>query len=175
MFLLTGLAGARTLVRAVRSARAPWAPRAVLAAAALLAIGHMTYNVRGLSRGWAGSAARQMSERAERLVTYINSDPRLEGRVIATESDPVVALYTGRTVVPVEILQTRDHIVEKTTAARAVDIARFDRAYRPDAYVLMPEGVHVAALLTAPLDSTRRLVEITPPGLGVRSFLVLTQ
>ena len=178
LFLLVALAGAQAISRgiplALPSPRAAWLSRATLVAAGLLAVGHAVYNVRAISRGWAVSASRQMSVRAERLISYVNSDPRLEGLVIGTDADPVVALYTGKTVVPVEIMLPRDHVQLKSTEERAADIARFDREFRPDAYVLLPDGVHVAALLAAPLDSTRRLVEITLPGRGARSFLVLS-
>ena len=152
-------------------------PRALrlapIALAGLLGLGHLAYNLRGLARGWTSSAAARMSSRAEGLVQYINADPRLAGRTIGTEADPVVALYTGHRVVPLEVLRPVDHLVEKPLAERAREVAAFDAAFRPDAYVLLRDGVHLPALLAARLDSTRALVEITPPGVPVRSFLVL--
>lgn len=151
-----------------------WFPlRAVVLGSAMsLAAGHLLYNVRGIKRGWASSASRQMSSRAEPVVRYLNADPRLDGKVVASEADPVVALYTGLRVVPLEVLEPRDHIKPKDVESRAAGIAAFDAAYRPDAFVLMADGVHVPALLRAPLDAGRLLVDISPPGLPVRAFLV---
>jgi hypothetical protein len=142
----------------------------VVAVGALLVIGHTVYNVRGFSRGWANSASAEMSSRAGKIVQYVNADPRLAGKVIGTEAAPMVALYTGLQVMPVEMLVVRDHLEKKTTEYSAEIIAALDRRFRPDAYVLMPAGPHLQALLVAKFDSTRRFVEITPPGFAVRSF-----
>lgn len=150
-------------------------PRLALAAAALtvvLGLGNLTYNARGLARGWASSATRPMADRFLAVVRYINSDPRLDGRVIASEVPPIVGLYTGRTTVPVEILTPQQHVRPKTPQEHAETIARIDRAFLPGAYVLIPGGVHEIALREAALDPSRRLVDISPPGAAVRAFLV---
>ena len=84
----------------------------------------------------------------------------------------MVALYTGLQVIPVEMLVVQDHLRHKTPEESASILAALDRRFSPDAYVLMPNGLHLRALLQAPLDSSRRLVDITPPGYAVRSFLL---
>ncbi|MEX2181291.1 MAG: hypothetical protein WD771_04570 [Gemmatimonadaceae bacterium] len=170
LFLLVALDGVRGSVRALRSAARPRAAWAVVAAGALLVIGHTAYNVRGFARGWASSASRQMSERSARAVQYANADPRLVGKVIGTEAAPMVALYTGLQVIPVEMLIVRDHLEKKSDQRSAEIIAALDRRFAPDAYVFSPNGPHLRAFLAAPFDSTRRFVEITPPGSDVRSF-----
>ncbi len=175
--LLVGLSavGVREAAAWMARRQRPRLALATLVVGVALAGGHLLYNARAISRGWASSASRQMSSRAEPLIRYLNSDPRLAGKTVASEADPVVALYTGLRVVPLEVLEPRDHVAPKSTEQRAAGIAAFDRAYRPDAFVLMADGVHVPALLSAPLDSGRRLVDISPPGIPVRAFLVTSQ
>jgi hypothetical protein len=142
----------------------------VVGVALVLVAGHTFYNVRGFSRGWAGSASRGMAERLLPIVQYVNSDPRLRGKTIATEASPLVALYSGETVIPVEILTVRDHIAVKTRAERAEIIGRIDRRFRPDVYVLMPNGPYLPALLETQFDPGRHFLEISPQGVGVRAF-----
>jgi hypothetical protein len=173
LLLLLALDGTRFLVQALRAQGSPRLAWGVVAVGALLVTGHTVYNVRGFSRGWANSASRDMSARAGKIVRYVNDDPRLRGKVIGTEAAPMVALYTGLQVIPVEMLVVRDHIAKKTTEESAAIIAAIDRRFRPDAYVLMPRGPHLQALLASTLDSTRRFREITPPGYEVRSFLAV--
>ena len=83
----------------------------------------------------------------------------------------MVALYTGLQVIPVEMLLVEDHVRKKTPEESAEIIAAIDRRFTPDAYVMMPSGPHLQALGLARLDSTRYFIEITPPGVKVRSFL----
>jgi hypothetical protein len=175
LLLLFALEGVRAAWRALRAHGRPRAALAVAAAGALLALGHTVYNVRGFSRGWANSASREMSTRVEGIVRYINHEERLRGKVIAAEAAPMVALYTGLQVVPVDMLLVEDHVRKKPPEQAAAIISAIDRRYTPEAYVMMPDGAHMQALLLAKFDSTRRFIEITPPGLKVRSFLSLPQ
>lgn len=168
LLVLVVAAAGYHLVRGLRSEGHPRVAFAVLAFVLALGAGHLTYNARGHARGWSVSASRDLSQRGLRLVQYINSDVRLSGLVIASEVAPMVALYTGETVVPVEILTTREHIESKQHPEMVDGIERIDRRFRPDVYVLMPEGAHLRALLDAKLDSTRGLVDMTPAGVPVR-------
>ncbi len=170
LFLLFALDGARWGVRTLRGAGQVHASQALAAVGALLVLGHTVYNARGFSRGWANSASSEMSARAGKIVAYVNADPRLAGKVIGTEAAPMVALYTGQQVIPVEMLVVRDHLEKKTPEYSAEIIAAIDRRFRPDAYVLMPSGPHLQALLATKLDPDRHFVEITPSGFDVRSF-----
>lgn len=174
LLLLFALDGTRAAVRALQQSARPRAAIAVLAAAGMLVVGHTAYNVRGFSRGWASSAARQLSEGTAPLIQYVNTDPRLQGKTIATPAAPMVALYTGLQVVPMEMLVPSDHLHPKSPERSAEIVARLDGRFRPDAYVLPPAGPHVQALLATRFEPDRRFVEITPPGFAVRSFHVLT-
>jgi hypothetical protein len=142
----------------------------VVALAGVLVAGHTIYNVRGFARGWASSASRGMAARLLPIVQYVADDVRLHGKVISTEASPLVALYTGEKVVPVEILLVRDHVRDKTLGERAAIIGAIDRRFRPDAYVLMTRGPYLPALLEASFDPGRRFFEISPQGLPVRAF-----
>lgn len=171
VLLLLALDGVRSAVHGARAAGRPQVARLALATGLALVFGHTAYNVRGFSRGWANSASREMSSRVEGIVQYVNADPRLQGKVIGTEAAPMVALYTGLQVIPVEMLLVEDHVRKKTPEESAEIIAAIDRRFTPDAYVMMPSGPHLQALGLARLDSTRYFIEITPPGVKVRSFL----
>lgn len=182
LILLVAYAGARDLYLRARGSggwrvgSAVTAPRAALAVSALagvLVVGHTVYNLRGFSRGWESSASRGMASRLLPIIQYVQADPRLAGAVISTEASPLVALYTGETVVPVEILSVMDHVHVKSRAERASIIAAIDRRFRPDVYLLLTRGPYVPALLETAFDPGRRFLEISPPDLPVRAFRVL--
>ncbi len=179
LVLLLAYDGARDLyARARRGPDRRWmrASRAALvvaAAAAFVVAGHTLYSVRGFARGWESSASRGMASRLTPIIQYVQADPRLHGVVISTEASPLVALYTGETVIPVEILSVMDHVQVKTRAERAAIIGAIDRRFRPDAYVLMTRGPYLPALLQTAFDPGRRFLEISPPDLPVRAFRVL--
>jgi hypothetical protein len=175
LLLLFALEGARSAVAQMRQRAQPRVATALVVASSLLVIGYATYNVRGFSRGWANSASREMSSRVEGIVRYVNAEPRLRGKVIGTEAAPMVALYTGLQVIPVEMLVVRDHLEKKTTEQSAAIMEAIDRRFTPDAYVMMPQGPHLLALMQAKLDSTRRFIDITPADRTVRSFLSVSQ
>lgn len=170
--LLVALAGTTTIVAALRARGRPRAAVALLAVVTLLAIGHETYNARGLARGWEQSASREMTGAGIRLVRQANDDRSLDGQVIAAELAPMVALYTGLQVLPVEILTTREHVRDKAQAERVAELERIDRRFRPSAYLVMQAGPFYSALLATRLDSARTLVDLSPPGNPVRTLRI---
>ncbi len=173
LLLLLAFVGARALVHALRRDGRLRAAQAASALALLLAVGHSFYNIRGQARGWAGGAAHAMSERLEGIVRYVNGDPRVRGGVLATEADPVVALYTGVQTVPVEILAVTDHLRKKAPDERARILEAIDRRFAPSAYVVMPESPYLEGMFRARFDPSRNFTEITPPGVNVRSFILV--
>ena len=170
--LLVALAGTTTMVQALRARGRARTAGALLALVTLLAIGHETYNARGLGRGWEGSASREMTGAGIRLVRQVNDDRSLDGQLIAAELAPMLALYTGLQVLPVEILTTREHVQDKTQAERVAELERIDRRYRPSAYLVMQAGPFYSALRAARLDSARTLVDLSPPGDPVRTLRI---
>ena len=172
LVVLVALAGCATLAARWRAGGRPRAAQAVVALTALLALGHTTYNARGLARGWESSASRDMTAAGIRLVRQVNDDRSLDARLIAAELAPMLALYTGLQVLPVEILTPREHVVDKTRAEQAAELERIDRRFRPAAYVVMQAGPYYSALQAARLDDARTLVDVSPPGVPVRTLKV---
>jgi len=170
LLLMVAYHGARDLRARFATDATPTRRQIVIGLALVLVAGNAVYNIRGLSRGWASSASRGMAERLLPIVQYVNADRRMRGKTISTEASPLVALYTGETVVPVEILRVRDHVATKTREERAEIISAIDRRFRPDVYVLMPNGPYLPALLVTAFDPGRHFLEISPPGVGVRAF-----
>jgi hypothetical protein len=171
LIAVAGVLGARA---ALLARGRPRAAGAVVAVGLLLALGHTTYNARGLPRGWAQRASGEMTAAAIRIVRHINDDRSLDGRLLAAELAPLVALYTGARVLPVEILTPREHVVEKTDAERVNELERIDRRFRPEAYVVMEAGPYYRALRAATLDSGRTLRDVSAPGAPVRTLLAST-
>jgi hypothetical protein len=169
LIAVAGLLGARERWRATGHPRAALAAAGVLGA---LALGHTAYNARGLWKGWESSASREMATAGIRLVQHVNSDRSLDGKIIAAELAPLLAIYTGARVLPVEILTPREHVVEKTAAEHVAELERIDRRFQPDAYVVMHAGPYYAALREAKLDGGRTLVDDSPPRAPIRTLRV---
>ncbi len=138
----------------------------------VLALGHGAYGARGLARGWAASASQRMVDRMLPVVELALQEPRLRGQLIASDVAPMLALYTGEQVISLDILDVRDHLAEKSIPERAAIIARLDRAFEPDAYVLLPNSPVFPAFLRAERDPARHFREFTPAGARVRAFLL---
>ena len=145
---------------------------ATLGVLAILSAGHVLYNARGLGAGWESKASRDVSAGGIRLIRQVNDDRLLDGKLIAAELAPMLAIYTGERVLPVEILMPRDHVVEKTAAEHVAELERIDRRFRPDAYVVMRGSPFYPALLAARLDSGRTLVDVTPPGVPTSTLRI---
>jgi hypothetical protein len=172
LLVLIVLAGVATLVARSRIGGRVHAANAVLAATALLALGHGTYNARGLARGWESKASADMTVAGLRVLRHVNGDPSLEGKLIAAELAPMVALYSGLQVLPVEILTPQEHVREKSLAERAEELERIHRRYHPQVYVMLLDGPFFAALHETHLDSVRAIIDVSPEGARVRTLKV---
>lgn len=174
LLFLVALAGAHAVLVTLRTQGRPRAAGFVIGAVGLVALGHVSYNARGLAKGWESSASASMTGAGSWIARQVNGDGRLDGKVIAAELAPMVALYTGQMVVPLEIMSPRDHVVPKGAAEHIDELVRIDRRFRPAAYVVLAAGPFYAALRAAPLDSGRTLLDVTPSGAPVRTLLVQT-
>jgi len=159
-------------VRAVRSTSRPALRWGLLGVAAFLAIGHATYSGRGLAKGWAGSASAGAAKRMLPAVRLAMAEPRLRGKLLASDLAPMLALYTGEQVISLDLLEVTDHLAEKSIPERAAVISVLDRAFEPDAYVVLFDSPIVPAFLRAERDPARHFREFTAAGLGVRAFLL---
>jgi len=172
LIVLVALAGAATVVQALRARGRVRAAASGIAVVTVLAVGHETYNLRGLALGWESSASRDMTGAGIRLVRQVNNDRSLDGRLIAAELAPMLALYTGLQVLPVEILTPQEHVREKTQAQRVDELQRIHRRFHPSAYIVMQAGPYYAALREARLDGARALVDVSPPENPVRTLRI---
>lgn len=166
------LVGISTLVAQARASGRPRMAQAVIAVTALLAVGHETYNGRGLALGWESKASADLTVAGLRVLRHVNGDPSLEGRLLASELAPMVALYSGLQVLPVEILTPQEHVRDKSLAERAEELERIHRRYHPQVYVMLLDGPYFAALQGARLDSVRALIDVSPEGARVRTIKV---
>ncbi len=171
--LLMTAAGLYAFARELFRGERRLAARAVVAAAVLLALGHETYAVRALARGWADSASEQMTAWTVPLVRYVMGEPSFAGRVIATDGSPMVALYTGLQAVPVDILAPDEHTRTKGGQRFADELSAIDRRYAPSAYVFFPIEGRIRALSLTQFDGGRRLEEMPARGLPLHAFRVV--
>ena len=94
----------------------------VLVGVALLAAaGAAFYTGRGISRGWADVAQRRNAARLAPVVDWVRVHTP-ESAVVAVDGDPLVHLYTGRTVVPVEILSPDEYLGGTPPPRAAADL-----------------------------------------------------
>lgn len=158
--------------RAMRGTPRPALAWGVVGIAAFLAIGHATYSGRGLARGWAASASNRMTERMLPAVRVAMAEPRLRGKLLASDFAPMLALYTGEQVISLDLLEVTDHLGEKSIPERAAVITVLDRVFEPEAYVVLSDSPVLPAFLRAERDPARHFREFTATGLGVRAFLL---
>lgn len=144
----------------------------VVVVALVLCLGHATYNVRGLSKGWAGSASASVDAQMAPFLAFVLDHPYLAGRLIGSDHAPAIALYGGGRAISLERLRVTDHVRDKSLEERVQDLQVLDARFRPDAYVLRSNGPLLPAFLQTPLDSSRRFRESVPPGPGARVFLL---
>ena len=161
------------LVAAARDAGAwlaprwPAAPRVVIIGVALLLTGHAAYAARGLVAGWAGAPQRAMTARLWPLVQWsvTHAGP---GDIVASDGHVMIALYTGRTTMPVSVLTPAEHVREKPVAQFADELWALDARYRPTLLVLSPGTAETEAVpVFARRDGAPHVIALPPvPGGG---------
>jgi hypothetical protein len=170
LLLLTLTLGAATAVRGVRARRAGSLSRGanamLVAAAALLAVGLVSYNARGYRERWWDAAQRSVARRALPLVEWTE---RYTGPhdVIASDNDPLVHLYTWRYVVPSARWAAEAYPGAPDQDARVRDLRELLAAY-PVRYLLLsgsqsPSGAAAAALEEG-AEPILRMLTILPTG-----------
>ena len=128
------LAAVRALAQQL-STRWRNAPRAAALVVVLLLAGQASYAVRGLAGGWAGAPQRAMTERLWPLVqwTVTHTD---SADLVASDAHVMIALYTGRTTMPVSMLTPAEHVRDKPAAQYARELEALTARYRPRLIVL---------------------------------------
>jgi hypothetical protein len=147
---------------AVRSAL-----RVVIAAGVLATlIGYATYNARGYRGQWWSSIAREQSATVGPMIVWVarNTAP---GDVIATNSEVMVYLYSGRRAVPATQFLPEDYFTAPSVASRAETLRSILQSYRVGVVaVALNETLDAAARsMTAGQDPTLVLRDSMPGGL----------
>jgi hypothetical protein len=101
----------------------------------LLLAGHAAYAARGLAGGWAGSPQRSMTARLWPLVEWTATHAGT-GDVVASDAHVMIALYTGRTTMPVSMLTPAEHVREKPLPQFARELGALSARYHPSVLVL---------------------------------------
>lgn len=96
---------------------------------AITLVGYTTYNVRGYRGHWWSSIAREQSETVGPMVVWLarNTAP---ADVIATNSEVMVYLYTGRRTVPATQFLPEDYFTVPSVASRAAALRSILQSYR---------------------------------------------
>jgi hypothetical protein len=111
------------------------APRLSTIVVVLLLAGHAAYAARGLAGGWAGAPQRAMTARLWPAVqwTVTHAGPN---DIVASDGHVMIALYTGRTTMPVSMLTPAEHVRPKSAPQFALEFGALARRYRPSLLVL---------------------------------------
>jgi len=111
------------------------APRATMAVLTMLFVGHAAYAARGLAGGWAGSPQRAMTERLWPLVEWTVTHAGAND-IVASDAHVMIALYTGRTTMPVSMLTPAEHVRDKPLPQYARELGALAARYHPQLLVL---------------------------------------
>ncbi len=129
--------------------------------------GHAGYSVRGASRHWWDSAARNNADALIPAADWINANTKPDD-VVAVDGEPFIYLHTGRTVVPVHILSPDEYFAGTPIERAAADLRSLIETQHP-AYVVFSgaAGERDAAPLLDGRNGAPKLVWIaTLPGGG---------
>jgi hypothetical protein len=148
---------------------APWMHgfRIIAGAGALIGvIGYATYNVRGYKGHWWSSIARDESATAGPAIVWVarNTAP---SDVIATNSEVMVYLYTGRLAVPATQFLPDDYFTPQSVESRAAALRSILQSYRVGAVAAVSNESLAAAgrAMSAGQDPTLVLRDSVPNGL----------
>lgn len=142
------------------------AARLLLGAGVLVTlIGYTTYNVRGYKGHWWSSIARDESATVGPMIVWLarNTAP---ADVIATNSEVMAYLYTGRRTVPATQFLPEDYFTTPSVASRAATLRSILQSYRAGVVaVASNESLDAAARsMTAGQDPTLVLRDSVPSG-----------
>jgi hypothetical protein len=111
------------------------APRAATALVAALLVGQAVYAARGLALGWGGAPLRSMTARLWPLVQWTVTHAGARD-VVASDGHVMIALYSGRTTMPVSMLTPAEYVRPKSPSQFAGELAALAARYRPSLIVL---------------------------------------
>lgn len=139
LILLTLGVAADMAVRGARERRAAGLPlvghAALVVAAGALALGLVRYNARGYQRSWWDTSQRGPARQLTPVVEWIQQSTRPTD-IIASDGDPLLALYTGRLVVPSARWAVEAYPNQPDTASRLADLRELLATY-PVRYLIL--------------------------------------
>ncbi len=147
-------------------------PRAAGLVVTALLVGHAAYAVRGLVGGYAGAPQRAMTDRLWPLVqwTVTHAGPV---DIVASDAHVMIALYTGRTTMPVSILTPAEHVRDKPAPEFARELDALAARYRPQLLVLSRGTPELDAVPLWAATPTAPMVTPLPPVPGGGSAFAL--
>lgn len=176
LLIAAGMVECRQLLADGAAVRGVRASAGLLAAVGLVAVaGQVAYTVRGVSRHWWDLPQRRSAEALVPVAAWVNANTRPDD-IVACDGEPLIHLYTGRTVVPVQILSPDESVTDAPVAQAALELRAILAASRPRwAVFSAAAGVQLAA---APLldgaNGTPRLEHVARlPGGGAAFRVVL--
>ncbi|MBX9927874.1 MAG: hypothetical protein K2X99_03090, partial [Gemmatimonadaceae bacterium] len=135
--------------------RSLWKP--LLASIPLL--GHVAYGVRGATNGWHASAQHAATAQLLPVARWVatHTAPR---DTVAASGHAMVALYTGRVVVPVNTLTPDEHLEAKSATQRAAELEALLLSVRARTLVLSADAPEFGAI--AQLDGRDGRLRVVP-------------
>lgn len=121
------------------------------------------YNVRGFSHRWWESAQRGSADALAPLVRWASLNTRVTD-VLASDGDPMVYLYTGRTTVPAISWSASEYIVHQNDTRAAVNLRALLDEFGVR-YVMLGGGSSPAA------NAAHALTKSMPPVLTLQQAL----
>ena len=160
----------------VRGARAraasglPLVAHSVLVVAAgALALGLVRYNARGYTKGWLDMSQRGAARQLTPAVEWIQQNTRPTD-IIASDGDPLLALYTNRLVVPSSRLAVEAYPNQPDSTSRLTDLRELLATY-PIRYVILGSANSRSAaavrVLASASEPKLQLLTVLPGGAAV--------
>jgi hypothetical protein len=167
LLVLLFVAGVVAVRRWPRRSGAATALRVLAAVGVLVVVvGYGTYNVRGYRGHWWSSIGRDESARAGPTVVWVarNTAP---DELLATNSEVMVYLYTGRPAVPATQFLPDDYLTPQSVASRAAALRSILQAYHVGAVAVVSNDSLAAAARRMAADQDPMLVlrDSVPNGL----------
>lgn len=111
----------------------------------VLFIGHGAYALRGLDKGWAGSAQRTMTGLLWPEVAWAARHAGTHD-LMASDANVMISLYTGLSAVPVSMLTPAQYLTEKSAPVMAQELGALYRRYRPTLLLLVRDAPELDAI-----------------------------
>ena len=138
--------------------------RALLATASLLLFGYISYNVKGVTRGWWTQLQQGVADRAYPMAQWVQANTKPTD-VLATDDDLLIYLYTGRQTIPTGPFTAQEHLLPQTPAFAAASLREILRIYRVN-YVMASTryGTYAANGLVVGRQPEIRVVAVVKTG-----------